>query len=129
MSHEKGSGNNLADQYRAQGVNMTIEHFRNPPTPGDKGKGDIKIEPGINALLQAMQNGQFKVFSTCGQWFEEKGMYHRQDGKIVALVDDLMSSTRYAFQSRSLYAKTRVESDGNNKYSGQALPVQTRGIV
>lgn len=129
MQHEKGSGINLADQYRAQGVAMTQDHFRNPPTPGDKGKGDIKIEPGINALLQAMQNGQFKVFSTCAQWFEEKGMYHRDEGKIVALQDDLMSATRYAFQSRKKYAKTRVESDSTNKYLGQALPMNTKGIV
>lgn len=129
MAHEKGSGVTLADQYRSQGLNMTIDHFRNPPTPGDKGKGDIKIEPGINALLQAMQNDQFKVFSTCGQWFEEKGLYHRDEGKIVALQDDLMSATRYAFQSRAKFAKTQAESNSNNKYSGKPLPVPTKGIV
>jgi len=129
MSHEKGSGLTLADQYRMQGVNMTIDHFRNPPAPGSKGKGDIKIEPGINAMHQAMQNGQFKVFSTCTQWLEELGLYHRDDGIIVKLNDDLMSATRYAFQSRNLYAKTRVESDSNNKYAGKALPIRARGIV
>lgn len=129
MQHEKGSGVGLADQYRAQGVNMTIEHFRNPPAPDEKGKGNIKIEPGINALLQAMENGKFKVFSTCHQWFEEKGMYHRVEGKIVAHDDDLMSATRYAFQSREKYGKTQAESNMNNKYSGQPLPFSSQGIV
>ena len=27
-------------------------------------------------------------------------MYHRKEGKVVALRDDLMSATRYAFQSQ-----------------------------
>jgi len=129
MSHEKGSGLTLADQYRSQGLNMTIDHFRNPPAPGSKGKGDIKIEPGINALHQAMQNSQFKVFNTCTQTIEEKNQYHRVDGVIYAVDDDLMSALRYAFQSRHKYAKTQVESDANNRYAGVSLPVISRGVV
>lgn len=130
VSHEKGSGIGLADQYRAQGVNMTIDHCRNPLAPGELGKGNIKVEPGINALLEAMQNDRFKVFSTCSSWFEEKGMYHRgDDGKIVPLNDDIMSATRYAFQSRARYARTKVESNMNSKYSGKTLPINTKGIV
>jgi hypothetical protein len=27
-------------------------------------------------------------------------MYHRKDGKVIPLRDDLMSATRYAFQSQ-----------------------------
>ena len=129
MIHDKGSGTGLADQYRAQGVAMAVEHFRNPPTPEQKGKGDIRIEPGINALLQAMTNGQFKVFSTCTRWFEEKGMYHRDDGKIMALTDDLMSATRYAFQMRHKYAKTKIETNLMSRYSGQSLPINIQGVV
>ena len=130
MQTEKGSGMGLADQFRAAGVNMTIDHHRNPLAPGEKGQGDIKIEPGINAMLQSMENGQFKVFSTCTAWFQEKSMYHRgDDGKIIALKDDLMSATRYAFQNRKRFAKTRAEASMMNRYEGKALPVDTRGVV
>ncbi len=130
MSHEKGSGIGLADQFRAQGVNMTIDHHRNPLAPGEAGKGNIKIEPGINSLLQAMENGNFKVFTCCAAWFQEKSMYHRgDDGKIIALKDDLMSATRYAYQNRARFAKTQAESGLTSKYNGQALPINSRGTV
>jgi hypothetical protein len=39
------------------------------------------------------------VFSTLGDWWEEFRMYHRKEGKIVPLRDDLMSATRYAAMS------------------------------
>ena len=52
------------------------------------------------AMLQSMEQGNFKVFSTLSDWFEEIRMYHRKEGKVVALRDDLMSATRYAFQSQ-----------------------------
>ena len=50
-------------------------------------------------MLNRMEEGRFKVFSTCKSWFEEKRMYHRKDGQIVKLRDDLMSASRYAVQS------------------------------
>ena len=51
-------------------------------------------------MIQGMENGKFKVFSTLPDWFEEFRMYHRKGGKVVAIRDDLMSATRYAFQSQ-----------------------------
>ncbi|KKK63096.1 hypothetical protein LCGC14_2997770, partial [marine sediment metagenome] len=50
------------------------------------------------------RTGKFKVFSNLSQWFEEKRLYHRKDGKIVAKYDDILSATRYAFIMRS-YAR------------------------
>jgi len=130
MSHDKGSGIGLADQFRAQGINMTIDHHRNPLAPGEKGKGSLSVEPGVNAILQAMENKSFKVFSCCSAWFQEKSMYHRgDDGKIVPLVDDLMSATRYAYQNRARFAKTRAEAALTNKYDGQPLPINSLGTV
>jgi hypothetical protein len=52
------------------------------------------------AMLQAMEDGRFKVFSTLNDWFEEFRMYHRKDGKVIPIRDDLMSASRYAFQSQ-----------------------------
>lgn len=47
-------------------------------------------------MLERMQTGRFKVFSHLTLWFEEFRLYHRKDGKVVKLRDDLMSATRYA---------------------------------
>ena len=46
-----------------------------------------------------MTEGRFKVFSHLTDWFTEKGAYHKKDGKVVALNDDLLSMTRYGFMS------------------------------
>ena len=89
----------LADQYRNLGCNMMLDHFTNPPALGDN-KGGNSIEEGLMAMIQAMENGKFKVFSTLPDWFEEFRMYHRKGGKVVAIRDDIMSATRYAFQSQ-----------------------------
>ena len=96
--HDKGSGKPLAELYRKQGLNMIHKHFQNPD-------GGISVEPGIMDMLQRMQTGRFKVFNYLNFWFEELRMYHRKDGKIVKVHDDLMSATRYASQSL-VYAST-----------------------
>lgn len=106
-THDRGSGMGLAMQYREAGVKMLPKHFTNPPGPGQaEGDGGNAREPGIQAILQAMMAGKFKVFSTCKEWFREKRMYHRKDGLIVALEDDLLSATRYAYQMRR-FARTQ----------------------
>ena len=89
----------LADQYRNLGCNMLLEHFTNPPALGEN-KGGNSVEEGLMAMLQAMENDKFKVFSTLSDWFEEFRMYHRKGGKVVPIRDDIMSATRYAFQSQ-----------------------------
>jgi phage terminase large subunit-like protein len=93
----------LADQYRVLGCNFLLEHFTNPAALGEK-KGSNSIEEGVMAILQRMEKKQFKVFNTLKDWFEEFRMYHRKDGKVVPLRDDLMSATRYAFQSQRFAA-------------------------
>ena len=89
----------LADQYRNLGCNMRLDHFTNPPALGEN-KGGNSIEEGLMAMIQAMENDKFKIFSTLPDWFEEFRMYHRKGGKVVPLRDDIMSATRYAFQSQ-----------------------------
>ena len=93
-------GDSMAEQYRQEGVNFLPEHFTNPPDISQT-KGDIKISAGITAMTRAMQKGLFKVFQSCHHWQQEYGTYHfGESGKIVDKEDDLMSATRYAFQSQ-----------------------------
>jgi len=93
-------GDSMAAQYRAEGANFLMEHFTNPPDISQT-NGDIKIASGITAMTRSMQKGLFKVFRSCYKWQEEFQQYHFGDnGKIVDKADDLMSATRYAYQSQ-----------------------------
>lgn len=87
--HDKGSGKQLAEQYRDAGLNMLHEHATHP-------EGGNGVEAGIMEMLDRMQTGRLKVASNLVRWFEEFRIYHRKDGKIVKERDDLMAATRYA---------------------------------
>lgn len=113
--HEAGSGVTLADQYRNSGVQMHPTHFLNPMAVGEKGQGNYKVEPGINHMSERLQSGRLKVFSTCYEWFEEYRLYHREDGKIYDVGEDLMSATRYAVQSLRFAEKIGVGASGFNR--------------
>ena len=99
---DKRSGKPLAEVMREEyGLNMLYQVFSNPPSPGEKeGQGGQGVEVGLWNILTAMETGRFKVFNTETEWFREKGLYHRKDGKIVKRMDDLMDATRYAYQSQ-----------------------------
>ena len=100
LQHDKGSGDELAGQYRSHGLNTLPEKATHP-------EGGNGIEAGIFEMLERMQTGRWKVFSTCGGWMAEKRLYHRKDGLIVKLKDDIISSSRYAYMMRR-FALTKV---------------------
>ncbi len=89
FQHDKGSGEQLAGQYRAQGMNMLLEN-------AEWEEGGIGVEAGVAEMLDRMLTGRWKVFSTCTEWLEERRLYHRKDGKIVKERDDVISASRYA---------------------------------
>ena len=95
--HDKGSGLQLAQQFRTQGVNMLHEHAQFPET-GDEGesKGSrVSVEAGIAEMLDRMLTGRLKVAAHLNDWWEEFLLYHRDEGKVVKEMDDLLSATRY----------------------------------
>lgn len=104
LQHDKGSGEQLAVQYRGQGLKMLPERA----TFDDGTNG---VEAGISDMLQRMQTGRFKVFSTCGEFFEEFRLYHRKDGKIVKERDDVISASRYALMMKR-FAKVKPSNTG-----------------
>jgi len=101
LQHDKGSGLALRDQYKAQGLDMLADKATHPPSENEEeGTGGNGVEAGVMELLDRMQTGRFKVFSNLNDWFQEFRMYHRKEGKIVKLDDDLLSATRYAYMMR-----------------------------
>lgn len=101
LQHDKGSGEQLAKLYKAQGLKMTPERA----TFEDGSNG---VEAGIQDMLERMQTGRFKVFHHLTDWLEEFNLYHRKDGLIVKERDDLLSATRYAVMMRR-FAKTQEQ--------------------
>lgn len=95
LQHDKGgSCEQLASQYRGHGLNMLTEHAT---FEDERGNG---VEAGLLDMLERMNTGRWKVFSTCGSWFSEFRLYHREDGQIVKIQDDLISSSRYAYMMK-----------------------------
>lgn len=93
LQHDKGSGEQLAKQYKEQGLKML-------PQRATFDDGSNGLEAGVADMFDRMQTGRLKVFSHLKDWFEEFNLYHRKDGLIVKKADDLMSATRYAIMMR-----------------------------
>lgn len=102
LQHDKGSGDQLAGQYRSHGLNMLHDHATHE-------EGGIGLEAGIQEMLERMQTGRWKVVAPGNEnWFGEFRMYHRA-GKttagimvtqVVKAVDDLLSASRYALMMK-----------------------------
>lgn len=95
------TGEPVKDDYRKLGLNMLPEHAQFE-------EGSVSVEAGILEMLERMQTGRWKVFSTCGCWIEEFRLYHRDEGKIVKLGEDTLSASRYALMMRRF---AKVEPD------------------
>ena len=97
---DKSSGQPMRDLFAQEGLNMLVHSFTNPPPPGqEEGSGGNGVEVGLLHTLTRMENGLFKVFGTCTDWFAEKRLYHRKEGLVVKRNDDIMSADRYAEMS------------------------------
>lgn len=93
LQHDKGSGEVLAQQYKQQGLSML-------PNRATFDDGTNGLEAGVMEMLDRMQTGRLKVFKHLLMWFEEFRLYHRKDGLIVKMNDDVLSATRYAMMMR-----------------------------
>lgn len=89
LNHDKTSGEQLAVQYRKNGLRMLPERATFPD-------GGNSVEAGVLEMLERMQTGRLMVAEHLTEWFDEFRLYHRKDGKIVKERDDLLDATRYA---------------------------------
>jgi phage terminase large subunit-like protein len=104
LQHDKGSGEQLAVQYRKEGLRLTNKHAQFED-------GSNGFEAGVMEMYGRMKIGKLKVFSNLGEWFEEFRLYHRKGGLVVKLRDDLMSATRIGImmkrEARPVPSETR----------------------
>lgn len=88
LQHDKGSGLQLAQQYRNQGLDML-------PEKATFIDGSNGVEAGVSEMLDRMQTGRWKVAEHLTEWWEEFRLYHREEGKIVKEGEDVISAARY----------------------------------
>lgn len=102
LQHDKQSGVAIADAYRQQGLNMMDEKAAFED-------GSYGLEAGVLEMLDRMKTGRWKVFATCGRWFAEFRLYHREEGLIKPVRDDVLCASRYAMMMRREFVN---EPDG-----------------
>lgn len=79
--------------YKRHGLAMLFQHAQFED-------GTNGVEAGITEMYERMETGRWKVFAHLADWFEEFELYHRKDGLIVKLNDDLISASRYAMMMK-----------------------------
>jgi len=90
---DKGSLDQLAAQYRGHGLAMLPHHATWPD-------GSVSTEAGIFEMDERFATGRLKVASHLSDFFEEFRLYHRKDGLIVKLKDDILSALRVAIMMK-----------------------------
>lgn len=90
---DKGSGIGIAKIYKGHGLNMLADHAHHPSY-------GVGLEASIMEMVERARDGRLKVAAHLTDWWQEFESYHRKDGLIVPINDDLMSATRYAMMMR-----------------------------
>ena len=92
-AREKSSGVALQLQYKAEKLSMLHEHAVWPD-------GSTSTEAGILEMQQREQNGKLKYAAHLSELLEERRFYHRKDGQIVKIKDDILSAIRVAIMMK-----------------------------
>lgn len=112
LQRDKGSGEQLAKQYKDQGLAML-------PDRATFDDGSNGLEAGVSEMLTRMQTMRLKVFSHLEDWFEEFRLYHRKDGLIVDRNDDLLAATRYGMMMKR---KAKTQEEAEVRIRGNRMP-------
>ena len=106
LTHDKGSGVELAAQYKAFGLNMMQGHAVNHD------KKTNSVEPALSEMRELMFLGKLTIAGHNHELLEEMRHYHRtEDFKILKQRDDLISALRYSVMMKR-NGKPLAECDG-----------------
>ena len=103
FQHDKGSGQQLSEQYEGAGFEMLPEHA----THEEGGNG---VEAGLVEMHERFKSGRLKIAEDLEEFWEEYRLYHRDKGKLVKLNDDVLSAVRYAIMMKR-FAETPAERE------------------
>lgn len=91
--HDGGTGagvqtnETISAIYKKLGLNMRPTHATFPD-------GGYNFEAGITVMEDRLEGKKLFVARHLFQWFDEYGGYHRENGRVVKVDDDLLSATR-----------------------------------
>lgn len=92
-------------------------------------QGGVGLEQGVQAMLEDMQTGKFKVFDHLTDFFEEKNSYHRHKSdddkvaKIKPVHDDILDAVRYAH----MMLRFAVPVSWRKRHGGRPTPKKQSG--
>jgi phage terminase large subunit-like protein len=92
-TNRQTDGKPLSDHYKRNGLLVLSDHATWPD-------GSVSTEAGILEMDEREKSGRLKVARHLSDYLEERRFYHRKDGLIVKLKDDLMSGTRIAIMMK-----------------------------
>jgi phage terminase large subunit-like protein len=101
-SRDKGSGEGLAEQYRNPAEGVPGLHML--PDHAQFETGGYSTEEGVALMIDRFRLGRLLISAKLTELFEEVRDYHREEGLIVKVNDDLLSGLRVALMDRR-YAK------------------------
>jgi phage terminase large subunit-like protein len=121
-TRDKGSGEPVKNLYKQYGLRMMAESATHANL---KGVAANSLEGGVQEIDLREKSGKLKVSRSCISYLEERRLYHRKDGEIVRLRDDVLSAGRYGVMMRRSF-KPFEECD--SYVTGAAWPSGTSGM-
>lgn len=100
--NETAAGPALATQYREAGVNMLQgrAEYERTEQEGETTRSLVSVEAGIEETWERMLGGKWRVFKHLTDYWTELGQYHRKDGKIHKVGEDVLDAARYAMMCK-----------------------------
>jgi phage terminase large subunit-like protein len=95
-TRDKGSGQPIREIYKRYGLRMMSEHATHA-------KGGNSLEGGVAEIIERERAGKWKVNRACPLYLEERRLYHRKDGEIIKLRDDVLAAGRYGMMMRRFF--------------------------
>ena len=108
---DKGSLEPVAKQYKAQGLAMLGDHAQWPD-------GSRSTEAGILEMQEREATGRLKYASHLSDALEERRFYHRKDGQIVKIKDDILSAVRVGLMMKRHARPVMLGAKAAPRYKG-----------
>ncbi len=115
---EKGTGEPVSKIYKRHGLVMLDEHAQWP-------EGGVSTEAGILEWDEREKTGRLKIAAHLSEFLEERRFYHRKDGAIVKIKDDLLSAARVGMMMKRFARPVPLGSAYDRK--GEATGI-ARGV-
>ena len=116
LDRDSHTGEPLAAGYRKHGLLMLHGHAAWED-------GSMSTEAGIHEHDEREKTGRLKVPAHHADWFEERRFYHRKEGKIVKIKDDLMSATRMLFMMKHRARNVPLGGPETRNYAGAVAQI------